>query len=128
MGSTAGGLPFPVGTDLVRDGDNAIKALADALQFRMGGYRFAASLVTADPINGGFTWFRVPLGGIPFTAPPLVWVQMITQPSGQWVYTFNPYDVRMTGEVGGFVRENNGVVTGNGATPSAYVMLFGKCN
>jgi len=31
MGQTTHGLPWPAGTDLVRDGDNAIKALADAV-------------------------------------------------------------------------------------------------
>lgn len=30
-GQSTHGLPYPTGTDLVRDGDNAIKALADAV-------------------------------------------------------------------------------------------------
>lgn len=36
-GTTPGGLPYPTGTDLVRDGDNAIKALAEALDPRTAG-------------------------------------------------------------------------------------------
>lgn len=35
MGSTSTGLPWPAGTDPVRDGDNAIKALADQLTVQM---------------------------------------------------------------------------------------------
>jgi hypothetical protein len=32
LGQTTSGLPYPVGTDLVRDGDNAIRALAEAVE------------------------------------------------------------------------------------------------
>ena len=35
MGATPSGLPWPEGTDLVRDGDNAMKALAEAVEARM---------------------------------------------------------------------------------------------
>ncbi len=39
MALTASGLPYPVGTDLVKDGDNVIKALSDALELRGHGFR-----------------------------------------------------------------------------------------
>lgn len=35
MGSTSGGLPYPEGTAKVRDGDNDLKALADAIQAKL---------------------------------------------------------------------------------------------
>jgi phosphoribosylaminoimidazole (AIR) synthetase len=59
---TAGGLPYPLGTEPVRDGDNAIKALADALQVRTLGYQFVASqVIVTTNAAGGF--------GITFTRP-----------------------------------------------------------
>lgn len=38
-GTTPGGLPYPSGTDLVRDGDNAIKALAEKVEWKYGQLR-----------------------------------------------------------------------------------------
>jgi hypothetical protein len=35
MGATGNGFPWPAGTDLLRDGDNAIKALAEAVAAAM---------------------------------------------------------------------------------------------
>jgi hypothetical protein len=35
MGTTPSGLPWPEGTELVRDGDNAIRALAEAVEARI---------------------------------------------------------------------------------------------
>jgi hypothetical protein len=43
MATTPGGLPYPVGTDLVRDGDNAIQALAVGTEDKYGP---GAALVT----------------------------------------------------------------------------------
>lgn len=37
MGTTPNGLPYPEGTDLVMEGDDAIKALATALKISTGG-------------------------------------------------------------------------------------------
>lgn len=50
-GLTAGGLPYPLGTEAVRDGDNAIKALADALEIRGSGLLIQHALgnVTTQP-------------------------------------------------------------------------------
>ena len=39
MGFTAGGLPWPEGTSLVRDGDNAIRSLAEAVETKYGPKR-----------------------------------------------------------------------------------------
>jgi hypothetical protein len=66
-GSTAGGLPYPLGTEPVRDGDNAIKALADALQVRGGAQRVqrGSVLVTLDPNGQVAHVFPVPFTGTP---------------------------------------------------------------
>lgn len=61
-GSTAQGYPYPLGSEMVRDGDNAIKALADANQARVPirrGYWFRGGLTTNQyggiAITVGFT-------------------------------------------------------------------------
>jgi hypothetical protein len=55
-GTTPNGLPYPTGTDLVRDGDNAIKALADAVDTRLGWayVRYILAYPTSD-VNGDLT-------------------------------------------------------------------------
>lgn len=71
MGSTTvDGLPYPVGTDRVMDGDDAMKALAEALTGRSarvatgsGSITGAANVVRALAIT-------FPVGR--FTAPPVV--------------------------------------------------------
>jgi hypothetical protein len=52
-GATAGGLPYPLGSEPVRDGDNAIKALADALQVRGGAARTEARYLPSVGVAGG---------------------------------------------------------------------------
>lgn len=71
MATTAGGFPYPVGTDKVRDGDDAIKALADVLQQRTLGLMFISSqvIVTTNAAGGfGVTFPRAFRAG----ASPLV--------------------------------------------------------
>jgi hypothetical protein len=127
MANTANGLPYPVGTDLVRDGDNSIKALADALQLRGHGLRVVSTFVVCDPVNAGYTWFRVPLGGTNFTTAPFCMVQCQTTGSGL-SYHFNHNTVLVTGEIGGWLRDvgSSGCpLTGNGFTTIAHCWLIG---
>jgi hypothetical protein len=65
MATTAGGLPYPVGTDKVRDGDNAIKALAEALDARSvtpgstyGKFRFVNGMYATG--TDGRVWIAIP--------------------------------------------------------------------
>jgi hypothetical protein len=44
MALTARGYPYPVGTDRVMDGDNAIKALADKVDQRLNGGTWAVQM------------------------------------------------------------------------------------
>lgn len=75
-------LPYPTGTDLVRDGDNAIQALAQATDDRyvwhenIGGgkapstFRVITGIATATTDTFGHMY--VPLNSIP--GPPLAWI------------------------------------------------------
>lgn len=124
MALTANGLPFPVGTDLVRDGDNAIQALAAALELRGHGLRMVGQLISCDPLTNGYTWFRANLGGIPFKSPPFVWVTC--QPANAaFSFYFNPNDIRSTGEIGGYMRDHTGGLSGANTVVTAYVLLLG---
>ena len=61
MATTAGGLPYPVGGDKVVEGDDAIKALADALEVRTAGAMFQGGqvIVTCNSAGGwGLTFPR----------------------------------------------------------------------
>lgn len=66
MGATASGLPWPAGTELVRDGDDAIRALAEAVEARMWGagtfskYRFVAGMYSTG--TDGRVWIAI--GGL----------------------------------------------------------------
>lgn len=56
-GQTANGLPYPLGTEPVRDGDNAIKALADALQVRGHGLEIQSGIANLTPAGGNVSFF-----------------------------------------------------------------------
>lgn len=73
MGSqTAHGYPYPVGTDRVMDGDDAIKALADKVEANVkGGIVSGAGQILNVPNNGAATLaVTFPVGR--FTAAPNV--------------------------------------------------------
>jgi hypothetical protein len=127
MANTANGLPYPIGTDLVRDGDNAIQNLADALQRRGHGLRVVSTYVACDPVSSGYTWFRVPLGGTNFISAPFCMVQCQTTGSGL-SYLFNHDLVLTTGEIGGYMRDvtpSGCPLTGNGFSTIAHCWLIG---
>jgi hypothetical protein len=51
-GNTTYGYPYPVGTDRVADGDDAIKALADAVQAKLGVIK-SGQVATAGTVTAG---------------------------------------------------------------------------
>lgn len=69
MNETPSGYPYPTGTDPVREGDNALRQIAEMLDARMGEYavlptstngdigRFGEILLTADNTD---TWLELP--------------------------------------------------------------------
>lgn len=75
-GATTNGLPYPLGTEPVRDGDNAIKNLADALDRRGYGYRTEARTVVVTPNAAGgfaFNFARPFASGQPICAWTITW-------------------------------------------------------
>lgn len=58
MATTVGGLPYPVGTDKVVQGDDAIKALADALELRGHGLLVQSFHGGVSPLSatGDYNW------------------------------------------------------------------------
>lgn len=80
MGTTASGYPFPVGTDRVMDGDDAIKALADKIEanLRQGTWVVAGSITINalnTPASSFFTW---PAGR--FTVAPVCAATPVASP------------------------------------------------
>jgi hypothetical protein len=69
-GTTPNGLPYPTGTDLIRDGDNAIQALAEAIDTRGGGQRILREAFVANADSGGVFSHAYPGG--PFGGTPVV--------------------------------------------------------
>ena len=72
MANTAGGLPYPVGTDFVVDGDNAMRALAEASDARTlyGGYTRVHTVASV----GGWSaaWVSIPYDAALVGAKPAV--------------------------------------------------------
>jgi hypothetical protein len=67
MAMTAGGLPYPVGTDAVVQGDDAIKALAEAV-----GSRLASGLTGATSDGNGMVFAPAGFAGRTAIAWPAV--------------------------------------------------------
>jgi len=74
MGSqTAHGYPYPVGTDRVMDGDDAIRALAEKIDANVAAGFYAATINVTIPTaadTNGSAVLTFPAGR--FTTPPLV--------------------------------------------------------
>ena len=81
-GATADGLPYPTGTDPVRDGDNAIANLAGALSRRNYGKRTEARRITITPnaFGNAVVTFARPFANLPVMTA-LVWGDENT---GRW--------------------------------------------
>jgi hypothetical protein len=75
MALTPGGLPYPTGTDKVVDGDNAIKALAEAIDARVTGGLLVA-------VTGADGMIYVPAHGLGAT-PTRVGVSQLDQGAAQ---------------------------------------------
>lgn len=65
MATTTWGLPYPVGTDKVVDGDNAIKALAEAVEVRYnhGIIQCAQAIVTTNVYGQAYIFPPNPITG-----------------------------------------------------------------
>lgn len=56
MANTTNGLPYPVGTDLVVNGDDAIKALAESIDLAVLPHGYARARCTTAASHGGGAW------------------------------------------------------------------------
>lgn len=73
MALTPGGLPYPIGTDFVVNGDNAIRALAEAVDARVPFRIATGTFNSGAQINIGTTQdhtIQLPVGR--FTQPPAI--------------------------------------------------------
>jgi len=77
MATTPNGLPYPVGTDRVMDGDDAIKALATALRFYVATVTVT---LTATPTTAVVVTFPAGL----FTTIPVVVASMTSTGATAW--------------------------------------------
>ncbi len=103
-GATADGLPYPTGTDPVRDGDNSIANLAGALSRRNYGKRTEARRITVTPNGFGnaVITFARPFSNLPVMTA-LVWGD---QNNGRWC-TFAGSQIANS-YIGLFVYKSNG--------------------
>jgi hypothetical protein len=76
MASTARGYPYPVGTDRVMDGDDAIKALAQAVNDKLGGPTVTGEVPIAIVASGGSASTAVTFPAGRFATAPYVFCQV----------------------------------------------------
>lgn len=81
MGQTTQGYPYPEGTDRVADGDNAIKALAEAVDLRLGIVVCGFATITFPNAASVNLVVNFPAGA--FIAPPRA---VIIQPKDSTVF------------------------------------------
>jgi hypothetical protein len=98
MGTTSTGLPYPDGTAPVRDGDNAIKALADELNTRVPWKTYQTSGGYSTNAYGGIV-LTVPFAStilavaIAAVESPIAFRRSTAAPAGQcWINAFNTTD------------------------------------
>jgi hypothetical protein len=121
MGTTTSGLPWPEGTELVRDGDNAIRALAEAVEARMWGagtfpkYRFVAGIYATG--SDGRVWITI--GGLPTP------VGAVAQILGDQRWIARPY-VTAPGAILFEVTNGAGSATINSAAMTFNIVAWGS--
>lgn len=87
------GYPYPVGTDRVADGDDAIHELALAVEGKVGVFRSGMVAVATPDTAAAFTAVTFPVGL--FTAIPNAGAHPIVSSPMSWSAT--PYSVTTTG-------------------------------
>ena len=80
--NTSLGYPYPVGTDRVADGDDAIHALASAVESKVGVFRCGTVVVATPDTAAGSTAVTFPAGL--FTAVPAVGASCVASAPIQW--------------------------------------------
>lgn len=117
MATTSDGLPYPVGTDLVRDGDNVIASLASAIS-GLSRWIAAGRVDTAIETNG---YARLGVGiAFPDGRQPTCIVATGINNN------FNPYWDGMMDGAGALLRVSkyDGTYWGSGATVAFYFVAL----
>jgi len=76
------GFPYPVGTDRVTDGDDSIRALAEAVEAKIGIFRCGTVVVDTPTTSAGTVAVTFPAGL--FTAIPAVGASCQASAPIQW--------------------------------------------
>lgn len=82
MANTAHGYPYPLGTDRVMDGDDAIHALADAVESKLRASAAGLVVVNIAAAGSGSVAVTFPAGR--FLAAPAVSVGVHTSPTNYY--------------------------------------------
>jgi hypothetical protein len=82
VASTSKGFPYPLGTDRVADGDNAIQALAEKVDTAAGLHAAGSVTVTTTGANPSEGAVAVTFPAGRFTAAPRVVLQQLNQLPG----------------------------------------------
>lgn len=119
--TTAGGLPYPLPTEPVRDGANAVKALADALQVRTLGLMFQVgqAIVTCNGAGGWSIVFPQPFKT---GAAPLM-LAIDGGASGTSIRILGVMTPVSATSVSGVAREYNGVAASNAVIRITYLAI-----
>jgi hypothetical protein len=117
MGSTtAKGYPYPVGTDRVMDGDNAIQSLAEAADTKAGVVAAGTFSVVATSVLSASTAVTFPAGR--FTVAPVV-VTSILSTTSVW-QTGGVASITPTGFTG-FLCRSDPASTGTATLTLGYI-------
>ena len=76
------GFPYPVGTDRVTDGDDSIRALAEAVEAKIGVWRSGTVVVDTPSTSPGTLAVTFPAGL--FTAAPAVGASCLASSPMSW--------------------------------------------
>lgn len=106
MANTAKGWPYPIGTDRVADGDNAIKAVADRLELRLGSGIAAGSVSIPCPTVGTAGTVTVTFPAGYFTVAPYVLTNAVSGVGAQQLQSAIASFVTVTGFTAAACRTN----------------------
>lgn len=111
-GTTPGGLPYPTGSDLVVQGDNAIRALAEGTDGKFANPLFQSFTAVRNAVPTGNTNYSITLTPLRASVPPMPYTydgadQSLLLPAGLYLYTATIYIDWANGGTGGLVQLRN---------------------
>lgn len=128
MANTPGGLPYPVGTDFVADGDNAIRALADKLDaVLMYAGTLRANQTSAGGVGSG-VWSKLVYGATTDTGGLQPWTVnasgLTINKTGVYMFTavatMGASDFKLRLAIGTTIMGQTSTTLGNTATLTVF--------